>query len=107
MLPSDAKKRKDIPIYSGFIRYFPDAIAAAAQLSFIGNKQHNPGQPLHWAKDKSTDELDAQMRHMLDQAQFDNGGNPICDSDGVLHAVKIFWRAGANLQRMGLVDRRC
>lgn len=94
MLPRDAEARKAIPVYSGFIKYFPDAIAAVAQLSALANEQHNPGQPIHWAKEKSTDELDAMMRHLLD-SQVEAR-----DEEGVLHMVKVAWRAMANLQRM-------
>ena len=35
-LPTDASERKQIPIYTGFIRYFPDAIAAVAKVSLVG-----------------------------------------------------------------------
>jgi hypothetical protein len=72
-------------------------MAAVAQLSFIANEQHSPGQEMHWAKDKSTDEMDALMRHMLDDV------NPVVDdrdTDGVLHATKEAWRSMANLQRL-------
>ena len=93
-LPTDAAERKTIPIYSGFIAYFPDAIAAVAALSKIGNDQHNPGQPLHWDRSKSGDELDAQMRHVLDHA----AGVPV-DTDNVLHLTKNAWRAMAALQK--------
>lgn len=95
MLPEDAKARKAIPIYSGFVKYFPDAIAAVAELSRIGNDQHNPGKPLHWDRSKSGDELDAMMRHILDQA-----GGTESDTDGVLHATKTAWRAMAHLQKL-------
>jgi len=94
MLPKDAETRKAIPVYRGFVQYFPDAIAAVAQLSQLANDQHNPGQPLHWAKEKSTDELDAMMRHLLDSQSEER------DDEGVLHMVKVAWRAMANLQRM-------
>jgi len=94
MLPTDAKARKDIPIYSGFIKYFPDAIAKVAELSRKGNDQHNPGKPLHWDRSKSGDELDALSRHLLDEA----GGVPV-DTDGVLHLTKCAWRAMAALQK--------
>lgn len=97
MLPVDAQARKDIPIFSGFVKYFPDAIAAVAQLSFIANEQHNPGEPLHWAKEKSSDERDAQMRHIVDPVTT---GGEDRDSEGVLHDVKNAWRAMANLQRL-------
>lgn len=81
-LPEDAQERKGIPIYSGVIRYFPDALAAVAKLSKRGNDQHNPGKSLHWDRSKSGDELDAMMRHVIDE-----------DWDAVA------WRALANLQK--------
>ena len=94
-LPTDATARKNIPVYSGFVKYFPRGMCAVARLSKIGNDQHNPGQPLHWAKEKSTDELDAFMRHMVDDAL-----GVLIDSDDVLHATKMAWRAMANLERI-------
>jgi hypothetical protein len=96
-LPTDAKQRKAIPIYSGFIKYFPDAIATVAELSRKGNDQHNPGTPLHWDRSKSGDELDAQMRHLLDMAA---DGEDATDTDEVFHATKNAWRAMANLQKL-------
>ncbi len=90
-LPTDAAARKALPIFSGVLRYFPDALAAVAEVSRIGNEQHNPGQPLHWAKEKSRDEYDALTRHLVDVGTI--------DSDGVRHAAKVAWRALAGLQR--------
>lgn len=95
MLPTDAKTRKGIPVYEGFFKYFPDAIAAVAQCSAISNAQHSgEGAPVQWVKETSTDELDALLRHMLDGTVDER------DMEGVMHAVKIGWRAFANLQRM-------
>lgn len=94
-LPTDAQERKSIPVYSGFVKYFPDAMAAVAQLSFIANEQHNPGESMRWNKELSTDELDALMRHMIDDV-----GMTKRDAEGVMHAVKIAWRGMANLQRL-------
>lgn len=99
-LPTDAQARKGLPVFTGLVRYFPDALAAVAQLSNIANEQHNPGEPLHWAKEKSKDELDAQLRHLIDHAKALNGGGPYRDLEGVMHATKNAWRALANLQRM-------
>lgn len=93
-LPVDAKTRKGIPVYSGFIKYFPDAICAVAELSRIGNDQHNPGKPLGWDRSKSGDELDALMRHLIDEAS----GVPV-DTDNVRHLTKVAWRALAQLQK--------
>jgi len=97
-----AKERKEAPVYSGFIRYFPDAMIAVAQLSRIGNEQHNPGKPLHWDRSKSGDELDALTRHLIDAEGEDGPGHkvPMYDTDNVLHATKVAWRAMANLQKM-------
>lgn len=91
-----AKERKEAPVWSGFINYFPDAIIAVAQLSRIGNEQHNPGKPLHWDRSKSGDELDALARHLIDAERV--------DTDEVLHATKVAWRAMANLQK--LIEKR-
>jgi hypothetical protein len=90
-LPSDPAARKCIPIATGFIDYFPDAIAAVAACSRAGNDQHNPGQPLHWDRSKSGDESDALMRHFMERGTM--------DSDGILHSTKVAWRALANLQK--------
>jgi hypothetical protein len=89
-LPTDAKERKTFPLWSGLIQYFPDALVAVSHLSFIGNQQHNPGQPLHWAREKSTDQEDTLLRHLLERGTI--------DSDGVRHSVKVAWRALAMLQ---------
>ena len=90
-LPSDAKARKDVPIYSGVIKYFPRALAAVAECSKKGNDQHNPGKPLHWDRSKSGDELDALTRHLLDAGTI--------DTDGVRHSTKVCWRSLANLEK--------
>lgn len=95
-LPTDAKARKAVPVWSGCIAYFPDALVAIAMLSQSANEQHNPGEPLHWAKEKSTDEEDAGMRHGIEPLLI--GGSPY-DSDGYAHKVKKAWRALADLQR--------
>ncbi len=89
-LPTDAKERKRIPIYSGVIKYFPDALAEIAKVSFAGNEQHNPGEPLHWAKEKSTDQEDTMVRHLMEAGTIDN--------DGQRHSAKMAWRALAILQ---------
>ena len=96
-LPTDDAARKMIRIWQGFIQYFPDAVAAVAQLSKIANEQHNPGEPMHWAKEKSTEELDSMMNHLVDIACMGEDGR---DTEGVLHATKVAWRAMANLQRL-------
>lgn len=87
---SEAEIRKGQPITTGVLDYFPDAIIAVAELSRVGNDQHNPGQPLHWARGKSTDHADALARHLLDRGKL--------DTDGQRHSAKVAWRALALLQ---------
>ena len=90
-METDKDKRKQIPIYSGVLKYFPDAIAEVAKCSYAGNQQHHPDKPLHWDRSKSTDELDALVRHLMESGQT--------DIDGVRHSAKVAWRALAHLQK--------
>jgi hypothetical protein len=90
-LPNQAQERKDVPIFSGVLMYFPDAIAEVAKCSKAGNDQHNPGQPLHWDRAKSKDEHDALTRHLIEAGTI--------DTDGIRHSAKVAWRALAALQK--------
>ena len=90
-LPEDPTERKRHPVASGVLDYFPDALVALARVSWQGNEQHNPGQPLHWAREKSTDEADALLRHFMRRGTT--------DSDGLRHTAKMAWRALALLQK--------
>ena len=89
-LPSDRLVRKEHPLARGLLDYFPDALAAVAHVSHVGNQQHNPGEPLHWDKTKSTDHADCIMRHLVDRGEV--------DTDGLAHSAKVAWRALALLQ---------
>jgi hypothetical protein len=90
VLPEDAKARKNIPMVRGLLDYFPNALAAVAEVSRVGNNQHNPGQPMHHARGKSTDHADCIVRHLM--------GRGAVDTDGVRHTAKAAWRALALLQ---------
>src|SRR5262245_7764449 len=65
-LPNDPKERKNHPVTRGFLHYFPAAIAAVARVSKKGNDQHNPGEPLHWSREKSDDHADCAGRHLIE-----------------------------------------
>ncbi len=84
-------ERKQAPVFSGAVSYFPDALWQVSVCSQRGNEQHNKGEPLHWAREKSTDEPDALLRHLMQYDQM--------DEDGILHAAKVAWRALALLQK--------
>lgn len=90
LLPTDAQERKQIPIVSGVLDYFPLAVAEVAKCSWAGNQQHHPDKPLHWDKTKSTDHADCIGRHLVDRGKF--------DTDGQRHSAKLAWRALALLQ---------
>jgi hypothetical protein len=90
VLTADATERKGIPITTGVLDYFPLAVAEVAKVSKAGNDQHNPGQPLHWARGKSIDHHDCIARHLIDRGTI--------DTDGQRHSAKLAWRALAALQ---------
>jgi hypothetical protein len=85
-----AAARKATPMAEGLLWYFPAALAEVARVSKRGNDQHNPGQPLHHARGKSTDHADCVIRHLVDAGTF--------DIDGMRHTAKVAWRALALLQ---------
>ena len=91
MLPTDSKNRKATPITTGCFDYFPDALAAVAHHSFLANEKHNPGEPLHWSKEKSKDHADCIGRHLLERGKID-------PEFGNSHTVALAWRALALLQ---------
>lgn len=82
ILPEDAKERKTYPMYEGLLKYFPRALAQVSHRSYLGNIQHHADKPLHWDRNKSKDELDALIRHMI-------GGEWDC----------VAWRALAHLEK--------
>lgn len=91
MRSKTSEERKAEPIYSGALMYFPDALAAVARLSVAGNNKHNPGEPLHWARGKSTDQMDCALRHTLTPSLVD-------EETGEEELVASVWRLLAQLQ---------
>lgn len=89
-LPTGRGDRKAVPLATGVLDYFPLALAEVARLSQMGNDQHNPGEPLHWARGKSADHADCILRHLIQRGEL--------DTDGITHSAKVAWRALALLQ---------
>lgn len=86
----NSAERKGEPIHSGVLLYFPDALAAIARWSLIGNVKHNgPDAPLGWSREKSDDHMDCVIRHSL---------TPNHTDDGEAEGVAMAWRALAALQ---------
>lgn len=83
-------ERKRAPLATGLLDYFPAALAAVAECSLVANEQHNAGEPLHWAREKSRDHADCLLRHLAERGTVDD--------DGIRHSAKAAWRALAALQ---------
>ena len=90
LLPTESAARKNVPMASGLLDYFPDALAEIAHVSFLGNQKHNPGEPLHHARGKSNDHADCVVRHLTERGTR--------DAEGVRHSAQMAWRALALLQ---------
>lgn len=101
IFPTDPAERKKFPIATGVLDYFPSAIAQIAYVSYIGNKQHNPGETLHWARGKSTDQEDTTIRHFMERSESEDDNQTFQltkDSDGTYHIAKAIWRMLASFQ---------
>jgi len=98
LIDGDSAHRKTFPIMRGVIDYFPDALAAIAQVSYVGNLKHNPGEPMHHSRgEKNVPHVDEIIRHLIQR-----GGVDTVEIDGVVYQVRhtalAAWRALALLQ---------
>jgi len=70
-------------------------IIEMVKLSVEGNDKHNPDEPLHWAREKSTDQLDCIARHLFDYGVAEDAD----DLEAQIQEMSsVMWRAGAKLQ---------
>lgn len=92
---NESARRKGMPLFQGCMMYFPDALLAIAEHSRKANDKHNPGEPLHWSKEKSKDHADCIARHLIDIGPDWDATDPDL---GSLHATALAWRALALLQ---------
>lgn len=104
-LGTDSNDRKNIPVFSGVLKYAPAALAGVARISKAGNDKHNPGQELHHARGKAADHPDCIIRHTMDAADiiayiernFDNDPDVWYkseDAKALLNEVsQLAWRA--------------
>ena len=90
-LTSSSAERKATPITTGVLDYFPLAMAAIARLSKKGSDKHNPGERLHWAREKSTDHADCIARHLIERGTIE-------PESGEQHEACLAWRALALLE---------
>lgn len=101
-LPTDSLERKNFPLMSGCLKYFPAALAGVARISKLGNDKHNPGQDLHHARGKSMDHGDCIVRHLMDTEDLlkaSERGSPDATPEAILmEASQLAWRALAYSQ---------
>lgn len=88
-----AERKNDYPLYDFMFGYFPDAWLEVVKVAVEGNKQHNPGTPVHWERGKSMDQMNTAFRHL-----FDHGTGQKMDTDGCRHLAKTVWRLMAQIQ---------
>lgn len=90
-LPTDSAKRKNYPLGTGVLDYFPDALAEVARVSKVAGDKHHPGEITHWERGKSGDHWDCLLRHGIERGTMDT-------ANGVRHSGQLAWRALALLQ---------
>lgn len=103
---SDYKGRKNQPIFHFLVRYFPKALAEITKVCVAGNVQHNPEldpTDINWSRDKSIDQLNTAMRHMMDHATIgprDKEPEAVQEIIGgnTYHLAKAAWRIMAELE---------
>lgn len=99
-LPTDSKTRKEYPLLSGCIKYFPAALAGVANVSKLGNDKHNPGEALHHARGKSMDHGDCIIRHLMDTEDLLAAGTSSSTESILLEVNQLVWRALAYSQEL-------
>lgn len=105
-LPTDSAERKKYPLLRGLFNYFPAALARVSRISYEGNEKHNPGQPMHHARLKSTDHGDCILRHTVDLEELKarigaNWPDNVDLREAALdEAACRAWRALAELQEL-------
>lgn len=90
LLTTDSKARKQLQLWTFLMEYFPRTFLSVVEAARKGNEQHNPGEPLHWSREKSADQMNAAFNHL-----FDYGTGSKIDTDGARHLAKAIWRLSA------------
>lgn len=86
------------PVFTGLLKYFPNACAEVAKVSRTCNEQHNPGEPIHWDPSKSIGDGNQALRHFMQAGTR--------DKDGERHSAKAAWRMLEFLEREILAERK-
>jgi hypothetical protein len=82
------------PIYQGFIKYFPRAIEAVADISRFGYQKYGTWGGWLGVEDGMNRYMDAKCRHMIEEAK----GEECAQDSKLLHAAHEAWGAMAKLE---------
>lgn len=93
VLPQTSAARKEYPIHSGVLRYFPAALAEVSRVSKFGNDKHCPEGQLTHMRGLSMDHFDCILRHLIDHED-----DPVESESGLYQLAFVAWRALAALQ---------
>lgn len=102
-LSTDSTERKEYPLFTGLLRYFPAALIGIARTSKKGNDKHNPGEPLHHARGKSMDHGDCILRHLIDVEDLLSArsrGDTVSNQEILDEVNQMAWRALAFSQKI-------
>ena len=112
--PAHAKKMDmgKVPIFQGFINYFPRAVVAVALVSEYGNRKYAPNAPTLNSEWREVSNgllryLDADMRHMVKRCIPSLGEYD--EESEMAHLAHKAWNAMAELERAiadGVVEVR-
>lgn len=102
----DYQGRKNLPVFTFLTEYFPKALVEMVKVCVAGNIQHNKDlapADIHWSRDKSTDQLNTALRHMMDHVltgPFDEEPSEVQVIIGgrTRHLAKAAWRIMAELE---------
>lgn len=84
------------PVYQGFIKYFPRAIEAVANVSKFGHEKYGTWGGWLDVEDGANRYLDAKCRHMIEEAK----GEERAQDSELRHAEHEAWGAMARLELM-------
>ena len=96
LIPEDDEERAKYPIGTYTTEYCPNAIVALARHSFEANEKHNPGEEIHWAKEKSVGSINRVFRHLFEFAWHHARGER---RKAKYHITAAAWRINELLER--------
>lgn len=96
LIPEDDAERACYPIGTYLTEYCPNALLALSKHSYEANEKHNPGEEIHWARDKSIGSINRIFRHLFEFAWHYGRGEK---DKSRYHLTAAAWRTNELLER--------